>query len=162
MGQYGGGIDFPRSVSAYDDTYLANLSNASYSAGTPEVGVYFVCPVSQRIMITVHGGARDNTNDNRLFMAVQILKTDKNGEEIMAPSVARNGWGTPGSNSAMMYASRTFMVDGLNFSSGAGQGLVGDLNFGLIYYARVMYLPEVTTSNSVDIANRGIIVEPLP
>lgn len=161
MTQYGFGLDFPPAVSAFDATYISNVSSSTYSAGTPEVGVYFTCPLSSRLMVTVHGGARDNTNDNRLFMSVQIFKTDANGEEIMAPSVPINGWGTPGTNAGMMYASRTFFVDGLTFTGGAGAALEGNLQFGQTYYARVMYSAEVTTSSSVDIANRGIIVEPV-
>lgn len=150
------GSDWPPAVSAYDDTQLLNLTSSPYVSGNPEVGVYFTMPPSGRVLITVHGGARDNTNDNRVFLSAEVHENGVNGLVIWAPTVPMGGFGTPGSNADYMYGSRSFMftVDASTVDdpvvSGARQ-----------YYVRVMYSVEVVTGTTADIANRGIIVEPV-
>lgn len=155
------GSDWPSAVAAYDDTQLSNLSNTSYTAGNPEVGVYFTMPPSGRVLITVHGGARDNTNDNRCFMSAEVRENGVNGVVLLSPAVATNGFGTPGSNADYFYGSRTFLLLGGSVY-GANAGIFDLTNAGSKqFYARVMYSVETTTSASVDINQRGIIVEPV-
>lgn len=141
------GLDWPPAVSASSQTEQLNQTSTSYVTGSPEVGVYFTAPISGRVLITVGGGARDNTNDNRVFTSVEVLAGDANGEQFLAPSVPTGGWGTMGTNANYMFASRTFLLSGLTPQ--------------VRYYARVMTSVETTTSTSADTAVRDIIVEPV-
>lgn len=155
------GSDWPSAVSAYDDTQLLNLTNTTYVSGNPEVGVYFTMPPSGRVLITVHGGARDNTNDNRVFFSVEVRENGTNGTVLMSPAVASNGFGIPGSNADYLYASRTFLLLGGSVY-GTNAGIFDLTNSGAKqFYARVMHSVETTTGSTADIANRGIIVEPV-
>jgi hypothetical protein len=139
-------IDTPRTVMAQDDTPQLNLTSSSYVPGSPEVGVYFIAPTSGRVLVTVGGGARDNTNDNRVFLSPQIFQDDVNGSVVLAPSVTFYGYGTPGSNADYVFGSRTSMIE--------------NLSPGRRYYARVMMAAEQGTGSTADVAVREIMVEP--
>ncbi len=134
--------DTPRTVYSRDLSQLTNLSN-SMQIGTPEIGVRFVAPSTGRVLITVGGGARDATNDGRIFFAPQVL-ADNLVDEVLAAAVAIYGYGTPGSNSDYVFGSRT--------------GLLSGLTPGRTYYARVMVQAETT---SADLIFRDISVEPV-
>lgn len=138
--------DTPRTVQNQDDTLQSNLSSTSYVTGSPEVGVYFIAPTTGRVLVTVGGGARDETNDNRVFLSPQIFQDDANGSEVLAPSVTSYGYGIPGSNADYVFGSRTSLVEGLQA--------------GRRYYARVMMAAEIATSSSADVIVREIMVEP--
>ncbi|UBU11597.1 hypothetical protein [Nonomuraea gerenzanensis] len=137
------GVDFPRTVQAQDDTIQNGTASTAYVAGSPEVGVYFTAPTSGRVLITVGGGSRDATNDNRAFLASQVFVRDSSGTEVLAPSVESYGWSAPGSNSDYVFGSRVSLLTGLTP--------------GQVYYARVMMSPEGTT---VQVKAREIVVEP--
>lgn len=141
------GSDFPPAQYVYDATGNANLTSASYATLSPEVGVYFPGPSSGRVMITVGGAGRDNTNDNRVFMSVTVTAVVSGAVEVAA-DVNDGGFGTPGVNADYMYASRTFMVD--------------NLTRGVDYYAQVLVAVETTGGTTADVAVRDILVEPLP
>lgn len=106
-------VDFPPTVTTIDDTQVLNLTNTSYSPGNPEVGVYFTAPTSGRVVITVGGGLRDNSGDNRVFMSPQVFEKNSSGSEILAPSVTNRGFGSIGESSEFMYASRSSLLEGL-------------------------------------------------
>lgn len=138
--------DTPRTVWAYDDTPQLNLTSTPYVTGSPEVGVSFVAPSSGRVLVTVGGACRDNTNDNRVFLAPQILLDSSSGTEVLAPSVESYGFAPTGTAS--------------NYVTGSRVSLITSLIPGQVYYARVMMSAEITGSTSADIASRDISVEP--
>lgn len=139
-------LDTPRTVWAFDDSLQLNLTSTDYVAGSPEVGVRFVAPSTGRVLLTVGGGCRDNTNDNRVFLAPQVFQDDSSGTEVLAPSVEQYGYSPPGTASAFMSGSRSSLLSGLTP--------------GQVYYARVMMSAEIATSSSADVAMRDISVEP--
>ncbi|MBA9002004.1 hypothetical protein [Thermomonospora cellulosilytica] len=148
--------DWPPTVQAADYTDQLNLTSSSYVPGSPEVGVQFVAPTSGRIIITIGGGARDNTNDNRVFLSPQIFEgPDVSGTEILAPSVTIHGWGQTSTAATAGYGSR----ESLYPFPGAGET---ELVPGQVYYARVMMAAEQGVGASADVFSRFIIVEPAP
>lgn len=141
--------DFPRTVMAQNDTVQTDLSSTTYVTGSPEVGVRFIAPTSGRVIVTVGGGARDNTNNNRVFLSPEILEDDL-VTQVLAPSVTSYGYGIPGSNADYVFGSRASLITGLTP--------------GRLYYARVMMAAETDpggTSFSADVAVREIMVEPV-
>lgn len=137
------GADFPTTVFAQEDTIQNGTASTAYVTGTPELGVYFMAPTSGRVLITVSGGARDTTNDNRAFLSPQVFLDSASGDEILAPSVESYGWANPGSNSDYVFGSRVSMLE--------------NLIPGRVYYARVMFSPE---GASAQVNTREIMVEP--
>lgn len=138
----------PVTVQAFDNTSNANLANVTYAAGTPEVGVTFVAPMSGQVLVTISGGVRNNAaNADRVFLAPQIfLGTSSAGTQFLSPSVAQYGCGSGGGYTTddYQYVSRTSLVTGLTQ--------------GATYYIRVMH--EVSGSATADIASREITVAP--
>lgn len=135
----------------HDDTILANLTNTSYEAGTPEVGLYFVGPASGAIRLTVGGGFRDNggSNVDRLFLSPQLFEDGPDGTQVLAPSVTLRGYLSVANN--------------LEFQYGCRVSLITDLTPGQLYYVRTMHLTSGGTDpDTADIAARDLIVIPLP
>ena len=140
--------DTPPTVYSLDTTTISNISNTSYAAGSPEVGVTFVAPTTGRVLVTVGGGLRNNAaNSDRVGLAPQIFETDSSGTEILAPTVFRGvaseGIATAGD---FAYRGRTTMVE--------------DLTPGQQYYARVMYIKFGSAGSTPDISARDILVAP--
>jgi hypothetical protein len=135
----------------HDDTILANLTNTSYEAGTPEVGVYFVAPPSGRVRLTIGGGFRDNggSNVDRVFLAPQLFQDSSAGTEVLAPSVTIRGYLAAREDTEFQYGSRISFIE--------------DLAPGQLYYLRTMHLTSGGTDpDTADLAARDIIVIPLP
>lgn len=134
----------------HDDTILANLTNSSYEAGTPEVGVFFVAPPSGRVRLTIGGGFRDNggSSVDRVFLAPQLFKDNSDGSEILAPSVTIRGYLSAREDTEFQYGSRVSFIE--------------DLTPGQLYYLRTMHLSNGSDPDTADIAARDIIVIPLP
>lgn len=143
------GRTWPPAVYAHDDTVQANISATSYTAGSPVVGVVFRAPPTGRVAITVGGACRDNTNDNRAFIAPAVYQgSNSAGTAVLAPDYTTNGYCSPGSSANYMFGSRTTLLEGLSEARD--------------YYAQVMHFAETTTSASADIWFRDITVEPAP
>jgi len=141
-------LDTPPTVYALDTTTISNITQTSYTAGSPEVGVTFTGPTSGRVLITVGGGLRNNAaNSDRVGLAPQVFETDSSGAEVLAPTVFRGvsseGIATAGD---FAYRGRTTMLDGLT----AGQQ----------YYARVMYIKFGSAGTTPDVSARDILVAP--
>lgn len=135
----------------HDDTVIANLTSASYEAGTPEVGVFFVAPPSGRVRITVGLGARDNGASalDRVFLSPQVYQGSSSGTEVLAPSVTNRGYATPAQDSEFQYGSRISLLE--------------DLTPGELYYARTMHFTATGVDpDTADIAARDLIVIPMP
>lgn len=137
-------------VQASDDTILAGLTNSSYEAGTPEVGVFFVAPPSGRVRLTLGGGFRDNgaTDRDRIFLAPQLFRESSDGTEVLSPSVTFRGYLSVAADLEFQYGSRVSMLE--------------DLIPGQRYYLRTMHLTSGIDPDSADIAARDIIVIPVP
>lgn len=134
-----------------DDTLIANITNTSYAAGSPEVGVYFVGPPSGRVRLTMGGGFRDNGASavDRVFLAPQLFEDSSAGTEILAPSVTLRGYLAAKEDTEFQYGSRISLIE--------------DLTPGQLYYLRAMYLTsDGTDPDSADIAARDVIVIPMP
>lgn len=147
-------LDTPPTVQVTDTTTMGNISNTTYSAGTPEVGVTFTAPTSGRVNITISGGLRNNAaNSDRAFLTAQVfLGVNSAGTEVLVPSVTVYGVSTPGGSATMdyIYSSRTAMLDGLTA--------------GATYYVRTMHLCSVSVGgpgNTCDLNYRGILVTPV-
>lgn len=141
-------VDTPPAVYTMDTTVLANLSDTSYTPGSPEVGVTFTAPTTGRVLLTIGGGLRNNgSNSDRVALAPQVFEgADATGTEVLAPTAYR-GISSEGITTAgdFAYRGRTTLLDGLT----AGQQ----------YYARVMYI--IFGSNATcDISARDILVAP--
>ncbi|MGW6502978.1 hypothetical protein [Nonomuraea angiospora] len=135
----------------HDDTVLANLTNTSYAAGTPEIGVFFVAPPSGKVRLTIGGGFRDNgaTVRDRIFLSPQLFRDSSSGTEVLAPSVTLRGYLSVADDTEFQYGSRISLIE--------------NLTPGQLYYIRCMHLTSGgTTHDSADIAARDLIVIPLP
>lgn len=134
----------------HDDTILTNLTNTSYEAGSPEIGVFFVAPPSGRIRLTIGGGFRDNgASLDRIFLSPQLFLDSSDGTEILAPSVTLRGYLSLSNNTEFQYGCRVSLIE--------------DLTPGQLYYVRSMHLATPGTDpDTADIAARDIIVIPLP
>jgi len=135
----------------HDDTILTEIANASYAAGTPEVGVFFVAPPSGRIRLTIGGGFRDNGGApvDRIFLAPQLFRDSSDGTEILAPSVTLRGYLSLSNNMEFQYGCRVSLIEGMTP--------------GQLYYLRAMHLATPgTDTDTADIAARDLIVIPLP
>lgn len=140
--------DWPATVSDTDGTSISNITDTTFVTGTPVVAVTFVAPTTGRVLITITGGMRDNTNTNRVVMAPNVfLGTDATGTEVLSTaSTLATECTSPGQANAFYYVSRTSLLEGLTAGS--------------TYYARLMYKAETATSASADISRREIIVRP--
>lgn len=145
-------LDFPPTVHASDTTAISNITQITYTAGSPEVGVTFIAPTTGRVLITTGGGVRNNAaNADRLFIAPQVfLGSSSAGIEVLAPSVTLFGIGTSvgSANLSYQYLSRTEMLD--------------NLTPGATYYVRAMYTvsPDTTNNNTCDLNTRAVLVAP--
>jgi len=138
--------DFPASVYAADTTSIANLSNASFEAGTPECSVTFVAPTSGMVMVSVGLSARDNGGTNAVHLAPEIRVGSSAGTVVLSANVIARGVGTPGEPTSFMYRSRTTIVSGLTG--------------GTAYFARTMH--KVSSGSTADLQVRDITIVPLP
>lgn len=134
---------------AFDNTSNANLANTTYAAGTPEIGVTFVAPLSGSVIVTLGVGVRNNTsNADQVQIAPQIyLGTSSAGTLFLSPDVLQYGASSRGgyANDDYQYLCRTSLVTGLTVGS--------------TYYVRAMH-KTVLGSITADIAARGITVAP--
>ncbi|MET8864682.1 hypothetical protein ABZW11_17230 [Nonomuraea sp. NPDC004580] len=138
----------PPASFVHDDTSIFNLTNSSYEAGTPEVGVYFVAPPSGTVRLTLGGGFRDNTATDRIFLAPELFEENSDGERILAPSVTARGYLSMKEDTQPQYGCRVSLITGLT----AGQ----------LYYLRTMHLASPGSGAQADIAARDLIVIPMP
>lgn len=134
----------------HDDTILTNLTNTSYAAGSPEIGVFFVAPPSGKIRLTIGGGFRDNgASLDRIFLSPQLFQDSADGTEVLAPSVTLRGYLSLSNNTEFQYGCRVSLIE--------------NLTPGQLYYLRTMHLATPGTDpDTADIASRDIIVIPLP
>jgi hypothetical protein len=136
-------------VQAFDNTSNANLTNTTYAAGTPEIGVTFVAPLSGAVVLTLGVGVRNNTsNADQVHIAPQIyLGTSSAGTLFLSPDVLQYGASSRGgyANDDYQYLCRTSLVTGLTVGS--------------TYYVRAMH-KTVLGLTTADIAARGITVAP--
>ena len=140
----------PVTVAIFDNTSNLNLTNTTYAAGAPEVGVTFVAPPTGRVLITVGGGVRNNAaNSDRVFLAPEVFEGSDatTGSQVLAPSVAPYGCGSGGgfATDDFRYLCRTVMLE--------------DLTPGGTHYVRIVHETSAG-SGTADISAREITVAP--
>lgn len=141
-------LDFPPTVYVQDTTTISNLSNTTYDALSPEVGVFFLAPTTWRVKISIGGSLRNNAaNSDRVALAPQVWLGSTAGTEVLTPSVFR-GVCTDGIATAG------------DFCTYGHTTLLTGLTPGSTYYARVMGIKFGSAGSTVDIAMRDILVEP--
>lgn len=140
----------PVTVAIFDNTLNANLTNTTYAAGAPEVGITFVAPPTGRVLLTIGGGLRNNgSNADRVFLSPEVFEGSDatTGTQFLAPSVAPGGCGSGGGYTAddFRYLCRTTLLTGLTP--------------GGTYYVRIVH-ETILGSGTADIAAREITVAP--
>lgn len=139
---------WPPTVWAADNTDINNVTNTSFTVGSPEVSVTFIAPLSGRVLVINGGGCRNNTGADQMFIDSEIRVTNSSGTQIRGPSVTGEGTiSCADESTAHEYKSRAYVRSGLT----PGQQ----------YFARILYR---TTSGggTADVAARSIIVQPIP
>lgn len=142
-------LDFPRTVDAYAQTTIANITDTSYTVGTPEIAVRFMAPSSGRVAVNISAGVRNNSaNADRLFIAFRILEGDPDNSDLIQTDDVRLGisnWAT--------------QTDAYQY--GGHMTMVGGLTPGTHYYAQIRHRTTLG-SGSADTSFRAISVIPLP
>lgn len=145
-------VDFPRAVQNFltETSNNINLTNTSYSNGTPEVGVRFMAPSSGRVAVVLGAGVRNNSaaNEDRIFVAFRILEGDPaDGEEYQAAEVKLGRSNTAAGADDAQYGGHATMVQGLTP--------------GEWYYGQIRYRTTLG-SGTADVFSRHIFIFPLP
>lgn len=141
-------LDFPPTVYTQDTTTISNLTNTTYDALSPEVGVFFIAPTTGRVKVSIGGSMRNNAaNSDRVALAPQVWLGSSSGTEVLAPSVFR-GVSTDGIATAG------------DFCTYGHTTLLTGLTPGSTYYGRVMAIKFGSAGTTVDIAMRDILIEP--
>lgn len=141
-------LDYPPSQVTFENTEQTNVSSTTYVAPATACAVTFIAPTSGRVKIVVGAGMRDDTNDNRIFVAPEVRETDVSGQIVASPSVVAHGVGSFNLASGYMYWSRCTILDGLTP--------------GRQYFARIMIRAETATSASADLRLKDLAVIPVP
>ena len=140
---YARSVDFPPAEGDQDDENGLNLTSTSYVSPQPRCETRFRAPSSGKVLVTVGGGVRDNSNANRVYLAAEVIESFGDGDTVFSAGDLESAFsGTPeGSN--YMYGSRTLLVSGLDP--------------GWTYIARVLH--RVDGGSTADYQVREIIVE---
>jgi hypothetical protein len=138
-------LDFPPTLKVSSPTDNNNQTSTTYITGSPTISTTFTAPTSGRVRFIVSVSGRDDSGDNRIFVAVQVFTgTSASGTEILSPSVA-TAVSTQGEGSNFCTFERCSFLDGLT---------PGDT-----YFARLMH--RVTGGTTCDVSYRGLIIVPL-
>lgn len=135
--------DWPDSVFAQDSTQFTNLTNTTYTPGSPACAVTFVAPTSGRVLLTVGGRIR---GPDRVFISPQVFEgPDATGQQIITANVILRGVCSYEAGQPHAW-SRMTLLDGLIP--------------GAIYYARTAHRADLG-SGAADIFVREIGVRPV-
>ena len=142
-------LDFPRAFQVFNATTISNISTTTYVKGTPEIAVRFVAPSSGRVAVHVGAGtSNDGANNDRIFIAFQILEGDPANGTVFQSAESKRGVSNPATQvDRDQFHGHTTMVNGLTP--------------GTYYYAQMLH--RVTLgSATADIAHRHLMVWPIP
>lgn len=140
-------LDRPPGEYTFENTAQTSLSSTTYAEPTNTCRVTFVAPTSGRVKVVVGGGARDDTNDIQVFLAVEIRETDVSGTIVESPTAYRRGTITMPEASDYQYQSRITILEGLTP--------------GQVYFARIMYRVDVA-GGTADLRLKDLAVIPVP
>lgn len=141
-------LDFPRAYQSYHNTTIANISDTTYTVGSPEVAVRFQAPTSGRVAVVISAGVRNNgANADRVFVAFRILEGDPADGDLVQTEDVKLGI----SNAA---------TQADDYQYGGQATMVGGLTPGTYYYAQVRHRTTLG-SGTADIAHRHILVFPV-
>lgn len=140
--------DFPRSRFSFAQTDINNITETTYTVGTPEIAVRFMAPTSGRVAVVLSAGCRNNgANADRIFVAYRILEGDPDDGELIQTDEVKFGRSNP--------------ATGADEHQYAGSlSIVGGLTPGEFYYAQTRYRTTLG-SGTADVAYRGILVFPV-
>lgn len=142
------------SVHDFDITTQAGIVNTAFEAGTPDLTVEFVAPLSGRVLVVVGGGLRSPNTEDSVQVAPEIREDDENGAVVENPAAGINAWTSTG-----------FITNNYQYGSMAAvipmnaDGPTTPLEPGRTYFARVV---QRVDGGDGDIFNREITIVPLP
>ncbi len=140
--------DFTRSKFAFAQTDINNISDTTYTVGTPEIAVRFMAPTSGRVAVVLGAGCRNNAaNADRIFITYRILEGDPDDADLIQTDEVKFGRSNPATG-----------TDGHQY--GANLSIVSGLTPGQFYYAQVRYRTTLG-SGTADVAYRSILVFPV-
>lgn len=143
------GRDFPPSQFDQDWTTQANLTNQSYSAGSPLVAVTQVAPSSGKVFVCIGAGTRLDT------ATTEVVEVTYSVYEDSADGVlVQSAYDQYGVKSAGLSSVTQFHYQG-NFS------LLTGLTPGKAYYFQVIYR-TVIGAGAGNISSRNIMTIPVP
>lgn len=142
-------LDFTPAVQSFQTNTISDISQTTYTVGTPETAVRFMAPSSGRVAVALSGGTRNNgANADRIFVSYRVLEGDPaNGDLIQSDEVKRGLSNPATGGDGFQYHGHVTMVDGLTP--------------GTYYYAQVRYRTTLG-SGTADISHRSILVFPIP
>lgn len=140
--------DFTRSKFSFAQTDINNISDTSYTVGTPEIAVRFMAPTSGRVAVVLQAGCRNNgANADRIFVTYRILEGDPDDGDLFQTDEVKFGRSNPATGAdEHQYAGALSIVSGLTP--------------GQFYYAQVRHRTTLG-SGTADVAYRGILVFPV-
>lgn len=142
------------SVHAFDTTTQSGITNTSFDAGSPDLSVEFVAPLSGRVLVIVGGGLRTTTGQDSCRIAPEIREDDSSGSVVENPSITVNGWGSAGRDTTHYQYGCMATICPMDTD-----GPASPLEPGRTYFARVV---QSVDGGEGDIFNRDITIVPLP
>lgn len=141
------GADLTRAVYAEDDEDIADISTTTFTAGAPELGVFFRAPITGKVLVWIALFGNTDATTNRLIMSTEMYVDNKQGtllgavnaEDLQGVILATNG---------------TASVTGVHCRFVSGLVARGT------YYVRTVH--RVTGGAVADIAHRQLLVVPVP
>lgn len=141
-------IDYTRSRFAFAQTDINNITDTSYTVGTPEIAVRFQAPTSGRVAVVLSAGIRNNgANADRIFVAYRVLEGDPDDNELFQTDDVKFGRSNPATGAD-------------EHQYGGALSIVSGLTPGDFYYAQVRHRTTLG-SGTADVAYRGILVFPV-
>lgn len=143
-------VDFPRAAQYTDQTSQLNITDTSYTEGVPEVAVRVMAPSSGRVLVALSAGIRNNTaaNQDRVFVSFRVFEGDPADNDLYQTEEVKLGLSNTGAGAD-------------DYSYGAHGTMVQGLTPGTYYYFQVRHRTTLG-SGTADIANRAILVTPIP
>lgn len=140
-------VDWPDTVSSFDNTSNNNQTSTSFTVGTPTVDLTFVAGTTGRALISIALSSRDNSSTNRVISTFELYQgTSTSGTSVISSSGSTLEYEctSAGQASGFQYITRTTLVTGLTP--------------GATYYARQLF--KVTGGSTADVAMRELTVRP--
>ncbi|CAM3433716.1 hypothetical protein [Stackebrandtia soli] len=143
-------VDHPPSVYVADPTDLENITNTTWSPGTPDVSMTITAPTSGRARIDIWAMVDEDSDGGGVYLSVEVRHGNPTGPVIHAPSTTTGGIAAYWVDAAPMNTSASGWV----FLSG--------LEPGAVYWVQLQHMVRDPATGGLDIAHRAILYTPLP